>query len=824
MMSKGSLFNNRLGLGNVIPGPYIEPVSLYDQNRFKDRDSFVVAHSGSRAGGDMGRRTSVYSTIPGGNKSNNYTNLNDQVEKTMGNCVPGIQDTAPAYGVPGTPNIFPSYPILSPFENRRPWTDNFASPFQPSARPSKDNQVLGEKSSGGGGGGGNGSGSGSGSGNSTPMTANHPTPGGTLRSRHPVAPKQPPILLGCNLISSGEDQFAHKLTYLNRWFDEDDGEILVGPPPSMKTKYSGSYSDELFKTPIDNTENKISTGIMTNPWTGEMYETFENAMPPPNTDKYIPADRFEMVNPKMLQMFGGLNPHAPLPKKKEICLAVPGSDHGNNVWGDQLYEEERRKRMVQEIGRELFNNRTGDSSTASAFAKEKPAGFVGLQPMYRALPYLPPVNELDNHNYIPVTDYQAPESTMIKAEVSVRKPDLTTCPFQFAAGPLNDQPSEYVVTQFTNRPTNRGSGDQYYAGVPFLSTNNTAAPQQTQNKPTLKEMMEQPMMTGPQYNQNLATGGGEYVVSQYQNKSTLKEMMEQPMTTGSQYNQNLATGGGEYVVSQYQNKSTLKEMMEQPMMMGSQYNQNLSTGGGEYVVSQYQNKSTLKEMMEQPMMMGSQYNQNLSTGGGEYVVSQYQNKPTLKEFMETEFPVNVIDPSKPENGYVVLQTQNRPTLKQLMQQSFEPSNFSDGGDNITGGYIDFQGPVLETARAYYEYLPAVGRPAHFTDGVGGDFVGGGIVTSKQNRGTDSLDWVSLSKVPQDAGDSSVTWIGNYDRDTKRELGPYTPMSDLAPSFESVAGRMFGALAPRCNMDLHQVQDEFLWSNGFSPQIPDVITG
>jgi regulatory protein YycI of two-component signal transduction system YycFG len=796
-MSRGSSFQTRLGLGNTIPGPYQEPMSLYDANRFKDRDSFVVAHSGDRAGGDLGRRNSVYATLPDRNTTRNFTNLSDQVEKEMGNCVPGRQDTAPAYGVPGNPNIFTSYPILSPFENRRKWTENFNVPFQP-ALPSKDNQMMGNKNQ-----------------------------GGDLHSRHPVVPKQQPILLGSNLISDGIDQYYHRMTYLNRWFDEDDGEILIQTPKSMQNKYTGQYGDELFKTPIDNTENKISTGIMTNPWTGEMYETFENAMPPPNADKHIPKDRFEIANPKLLQMFGGLDPHAPLPKKKEICLSVPGSDHGNNVWGDQLYEEERRKRIIQEIGRELFNNRTGDSSTATAFAKEKPAGFVGLQPMYRALPYLPPVIDLDNHGYMPVTDYQAPESNMIKAEVSVRKPDLTTCPFQYAAGPLNDQPVEYVVTQYTNRPTNRGGGDQYYAGVPYWSNNNTVGPQQTQNKSTLKEFMEQPMTTGSQYNQTLSTGGNGYVVSQTQNKSTLKEFMEQPMTTGSQYNQTLSTGGNGYVVSQTQNKSTLKEFMEQPMTTGSQYNQTLSTGGNGYVVSQTQNKSTLKEFMEQPMTTGSQYNQTLSTGGNGYVVSQTQNKPTLKEFMEQPMTTGSQynqTLSTGGNGYVVTQTQNKSTLKEFMEQAFDMGNFSDGGDNFTGGYIDFQGPVLETARAYYEYLPAVGRPANFSDGVGGDFVGNGIVTSRQNRGTDSLDWVTLSKVPQDAEDTSVTWIGVYDRDTKRELAPNIPMSDLAPSYESVAGRMFGALTPKCNLDLHQTQDEWLWSAGFAPQMPDVITG
>ena len=852
-MPSGPSFSNRIGLGNVIPGPYTETKSLYDNNRFKDRDSFVVAHSGSRVGGDMGRRGSVYANLPNRNTKHNYTNLGEQIEKEMGNCIPGRQDTAPAYGVPGPPNIHPSYPILAPFENRRKWTDGFASPFQPNNKNKQQQQGGNAQNS-------RGPGSNPGPG---PGLAEMPTPGGELHSRHPVVPKQQPILMGCNIVSDGLDQYAHRMTYLNRWFDEDDGEIMIQTPKSMQNKQMGEYNDELFKTHIDNTENKISTGVMTNPYTGEMYEMFEDAMPPPTTDKHIPDYQFEVVNPKMLQMFGGLNPHAPLPKKKEICLDVPGSDHGNNVWGDQLYEEERRKRMVQEIGKDLWNNRTGDYSTAAAFAKEKPAGYVGVQQMYRALPYLPPVNNLDNKGYMPVTDYQAPKATVIKGEVSVRKADLTTCPFQFAAGPLNDQPEEYVVSQYNNRPTNRGSGDQYYAGVPYMENNDPTGPQQTQNKPTLKEFMEQPHSTGPQYSQVLAVGGNGYVVSQTQNKPTMKEFMENSLATGAQYNITLGSGGNSYVVSQTTNKPTMKEFMEQPLSTGAQYNQILGSGSSGYVVSQTQNKPTLKEfgeqthsigaqanvvlssgghgyvvnqtmnkptlreMMEQPLSMGAQSNVTLATGGNSYVVSQTTNKPTLREMMEQPLSIGAQANDTLVTGgssYVVNQTQNRPTLKQQMESEYDMGNFCDGGDNVTGSYIDFQGPMLETARAYYEKLPGVGRPAEFNNGVGGDFVGSGTVTSRQNRGTDSLNWVTLSKVPQDAEDTSSTWIGVYDRDTKRELGPYTPLSDLAPSYEAVAGHMIGSLAPRCNLDLHETDDEFTWSHGFAPQTQDIITG
>lgn len=799
-MSKGTL----LGLGNTLPGPYTQASSLYDANRFKDRSTFVRAHSGTRegtiAGANLGQRTSVYELTPGKIPDHNFTNMSETVEREMGNCKPCVQDTAPAYGPPGSPNLFTSYPVRAQFENRRKWTDSFGSPF--ASAPVKG----GGNSSGGDG--------------LPPQPVGGKTPGGELRTQHAVPTKQQPILLGCNLISSGEDQYAHRMTYMNNWFNEDNGEILIQPPKTMQTKYVGGYSDELFKTPIDNTENKISTGIMVNPYTGEMYETFENAMPPPNADKYIPADRFEMVNPKLLQMFGGVDDHAPKPKKKEVCLDVPGTDFGNNVWGDQLYEEERRKRMFEVINRDIWNHRDGDYSTGSAVAKEKPAGFVGVQQMYRALPYLPPTQELDDHGYLPVSNYTSsqPESTVIKSEVFVRKPDLTTCAYLPISGPLNDQQVEYVVTQTENRPTWRGGGDTYYAGSAFLPTNETVGPQQTQNKSTLKEFMEQTFQPSNAQTAMLESGSTPYVIQQTQNRGTLKEQMEQNFEAMGMYNDVMQTGGSGYVVTQTQNKPTQKEFMEQTFQPANAVTSMLETGQTPYVLQQTQNRGTLKEFMEQTFQPSNAQTAMLESGSTPYVVTQTQNRPTLREMMESEFPVNVIDPSKPESGYVVTQTENRPTLKQLMQQSFDMSNFADVDK---GSYIEFQGPLEEVRRAYYEKMPAVGRPAAFEVG---DYLGNGLVTSMQNRGVDATNWVEPSKVPQDAGDTNSRWIGQYDRDTKRELVQNIPMSDLAPSFQSVAPRMLGALTARCNTDLHQTDDEFSWTHGMAFQSEEVITG
>jgi hypothetical protein len=811
--------NNSLGL-NSPPGPYTPIAELVNQNRFVDRDVFVKAASGTRAGTDLGRRGSIYVQTPGKPSLNNFTNMAEQVEKEMGNCIPVFQDQAPSYGPPGAPSIHPSYPVRARFENRKKWNDSFANPYVTTT--TKDKRV-----------GGMGGGGGDGSASEPIMMKGPPPPNISQVSRPPPTgpqpPKPQPMLLGCNIVSNGEDQYAHRMTYLNRWFDEDDGEIMITVPKSIQDKYIGSYSDELFKTPIDNTENKISTGIMSNPYTGEMFETFENAMPPPNKDKWIPAERFEIVNPKLLAMQGNLNHHAPLPKKKEICLDVPSSDFGPNVWGTQLYAEELRRRMVDVVNREVWMNRDGDYATPLAFAKEAPAGYIGVQQMYRALPYLPPVNELDDHGYMPVTDYQSPESTMVKAEVAVRKPDLTTCVYQAPVGPLHDNEAEYVVGQYTNRPTWRGGGDTYYAGVPYLPNNETGAPQQTENRNvSQKGLMQEMFQPSNVQNSTLDTGGNSYTVSQYENRNVSQKglMQEQFQATG-QENHVTDTGGGNYVVTQYENRNVgQKGLMQEQFQPLNAETAMLNTGSALYTVSQYENRNAgQKGLMQQSFSNSNVQNATLDTGGNLYTVNQYENRNvSQKGLMQEQFQPSNTQNATLDTGsalYTVNQYENRPTLKQLMQNPFDLSNFSDGGTNVTGGYIDFQGPILEVARSYYENLPNVGRPLEFTNG---DYVGNGIITSRQNRGTDEMNYVDASKVPAEVGDTATRWIGQYDRDTKRQPVQNIPMSDLAPSFESVAPRMFGSLVPQCNLDLREVDDEFSWSHGFQIQTQDVITG
>jgi len=193
---------------------------------------------------------------------------------------------------------------------------------------------------------------------------------------------------------------------------------------------------------------------------------------------------------------------------------------------------------------------------------------------------------------------------------------------------------------------------------------------------------------------------------------------------------------------------------------------------------------------------------------GNYVVLDKNVRPTMKQQMEETFSAFGANDQN-TGGYVVVDTTVRDTLKQQMEDTFGAFGASDQG---TGTWIPFQGDIIETRRQFYENLPNVGRQAHSAffggDAEAGAYIGTGAVTSKQHRGTFATDYVNLSKVSADAEDSSTRWIGQYTKEGKRQLVPYTPEAELASSYQSVAPRLFDSVSVRCNSDLREIDDEF----------------
>ncbi len=160
---------------------------------------------------------------------------------------------------------------------------------------------------------------------------------------------------------------------------------------ALKNRANKEYCPEMYMTPYDRTQNKIATGVLTNPYTGEVFQTFEEGMPLPQKNDSLLPSQFKYTNPKLVQLQGGIDNNAPPPSKKEIAENIPLINGGPNVWGDALYQPQLRQWFDQRAVIEQFNNRNGILPNYGIH-KERAAGFVGDVNMVRPVPYNPATN------------------------------------------------------------------------------------------------------------------------------------------------------------------------------------------------------------------------------------------------------------------------------------------------------------------------------------------------------------------------------------------------------------------------------------------------
>jgi hypothetical protein len=199
----------------------------------------------------------------------------------------------------------------------------------------------------------------------------------------------------------GQDTWAHRGVQANRYQLQQSNPNIVVPEQDGPERYSST----LYETPYDQTQNMISTGTMTNPYTGEMFETFENQLPPPNTTKgSILKSQLTQANPKLLHAQGGYNSHNPPPRKKEqpgYVFNPVNPRGGSNPFGDAVYAPQISQRVHQMVSRDIFNNRDGDYSVERGMIGERPKNKFGLVPRLRFMPYIGAANELSKGEYMP---------------------------------------------------------------------------------------------------------------------------------------------------------------------------------------------------------------------------------------------------------------------------------------------------------------------------------------------------------------------------------------------------------------------------------------
>lgn len=325
------------------------------------------------------------------------------------------------------------------------------------------------------------------------------------------------MLIGANIVSQDGGVYSHRKLNMTREPGTRIDEVYVqraavgdyatsnaAANVQHHTQPYGNYAPALYDSPTLDSDRRISTGVMMNAWTGQLHETFESDLPPPNTDKSLTPGQFERTNPKLVAMKGGRDPNRDYQSKRELCQRIPGDDGGGSVFGDALYADRRREEMQQRANRTVFMNRGGDVSVQAAWDR-KPVGYVGWQRAYNFFPYLPPTQTLDLEGWVgPVTPQGImPNIAMsnaqknggddpyrIVAAVTYKGTDLSECPHN---GNVDTSFGNNVGFQGAILPTQKNLMDKSYPTLNAGGQADTGQALQFQGKltSTQKTLMSQ---------------------------------------------------------------------------------------------------------------------------------------------------------------------------------------------------------------------------------------------------------------------------------------------------------------------------------------------
>jgi hypothetical protein len=681
---------------------------------------------------------------------------------------------------------------------------------------------------------------------------------------------QPDIVpLGCSLVTSdGEDKSVRGRRLVDHWrpFPGYNTPPIGANPvmvtePNRKIKQGDNfnttplfdhYTPDLWKTPYDRSESMLSTGIMVNPWTGTVFETFEKSMPPPTTSKYvIDKEQLKRTNPQLVWLNGGIDPNAPLPSKREVMQDIPGPDGGPNVWGSQLYTEQIGRRLKETVQSQVWNNRNGDFSSEASFPKEAPAGYVGLQPVLRAIPWLPPTQrasmDIKDYTGMPSVTFEDLGGNPIQQHgiVETTRIDLNSSGITRIQGAdgFGGQVATAVIPVIDPKPTWRGRTDGWVTaaiGGNADQGNGSYVLQDTTVKDTLKGLNETNfgISAGAPLEQQ-QTGG--YVVTDTTVRDTLKGLQETnfPIMAGAPLQQQQSGG---WVMQDTTVRDTLKGLNETnfPTMAGAPLQQQQSGG---YVLIDPTVRDTLKGLQETqfPLTSSTALESMPSTG---FVITDPTVRDTLKGLNETQFPLTsatalntmpstgfvVTDPTvrdtlkglqeiqfpvmagpsveqQSTGGYVLIDPTVKDTLKGLSERTLQPGLASEID---TGSWVPFQGEFRIGARREYYATDVPVTSMHYGTEGSGPGVGPSLVTSRQNRGRDELYWTEPSQIPVEVGTSQTRWIGLQTRDTKTEFGPSVPVANFTQdnSVYLSVPRQYPLVFPSCQRP-DDLDDEFL---------------
>lgn len=541
--------------------------------------------------------------------------------------------------------------------------------------------------------------------------------------------------------------------------------------PTITPGFS-TFSPDLFQTPQGYQENLERFGVMTNANTGQTFELWQNALPPPTTNKYtVDPKTIKRPHVQLIRCNGGLDPSRPLLQKTEVCNIMPGIDGGPNVWGPQLYAGKTRALAEQYYKRDLFMNRNGDHPTDIGFSREVPAGFVGYNFMPRFAPTMPATQVLDENDWAGPADPQFAKGEYVTSRVEVNKPDTAMFAYNMIPEGFAGNLGGMTMPEIYVPETKRGHQQDQYVAAASSQQSGAYTVQDTQVRDGHKALMTQsynPMAASSQ-----STGG--YTVQDTQVREGYKALMANPFNPLAASSQQT----GAYTVGDTQVREGLKALMTKqynPLAASSQ-------SSGAYAVLDTQVRDGLKALMTSsfnPLAASSQQT-------GAYAVQDTQVREGLKALMTKQF--NPLAASSQSTGaYAVVDTQVRDGMKALMASQYPVAG--PNAAQFEGEALKFQGQLTHGMRTYYSDK---GMVANAFSNVG-DSTGGGLVQVSNHRGCDGTFYT----VPT-GYESNALPIGASQRNTPTQYGVgYESMSNYnQDSLTFSVPRLIPDVRPSC---------------------------
>jgi hypothetical protein len=167
-------------------------------------------------------------------------------------------------------------------------------------------------------------------------------------------------------------------------------------PASIGNATAADYNQETFRTPFDVSQPVVCTGSLINTYTGEVADTYEDAIPPPDRE----GDDFEaMVKSSQLKFQWANGGEQWKLNKTELQQPLPAGDSGPAL-PNATYRTMQSVKLeaAERFTRDTYFSRNDLIPTEFQMTRN-PFGYSGFQNMLRVNPWIPNTQELDTKDW-----------------------------------------------------------------------------------------------------------------------------------------------------------------------------------------------------------------------------------------------------------------------------------------------------------------------------------------------------------------------------------------------------------------------------------------